>query len=370
MYTRRSYTIKNMLLWTRRNIYVFIILSIIPVLLYTGLRWYWLHLPWLPIGLIGTAVAFIIGFKNNASYDRLWEARKIWGGIVNTSRSFTIMINDFINNDHADNPISEDELTKIRKELVMRHVGWMTSLRYALRTRKPWEISYLNKADREYIDNRLIVEEHAVPLEKALNGYLSEKEKQYVLTKKNKQTACINLQSKQLRNLKERGLIWEFSYLEMEKTLVELYTLQGKAERIKNFPYPRQFATLNRFFVWIFIFLLPYGMMSEFYKIGKAIVKENRELYFPYPEVSYHYLIELIGQNFVWFTIPFTVIIAWIFHTMERIGETSENPFEGNPNDVPITTMSRGIEIDIRQMIEDDENEIPLPIPEQDHIQM
>ncbi|MFL0066893.1 hypothetical protein V3A08_14620 [Tenacibaculum maritimum] len=55
---------------------------------------------------------------------------------------------------------------------------------------------------------------------------------------------------------------------------------------------------------------------------------------------------------------------------MERIGETSENPFEGNTNDVPITTMARDIEIDIRQMIGDDENETPAPIPEQDHIQM
>ncbi|MFL0089830.1 bestrophin family ion channel [Tenacibaculum maritimum] len=369
MYTRRNYTVKSMLLWTRRSIYIFIILSTIPVLLYTVLRWYWLHLPWLPIGLVGTAVAFITGFKNNTSYSRLWEARKIWGGIVNTSRSFTIMVNDFIDAKEGNASITKKELADIKKRLIMRHIGWMTSLRYALRSQKPWELSYVNKADREYIDSRIKVSEHTIPLEEALAPYLSDAEKKYVLNKKNRQTACINLQSKDLKALKDNGFIWKFSYLEMERTLVQLYDLQGKAERIKNFPYPRQFATLNRFFVWIFIFFLPYGMMCEFDKIGKNVVA-FMEQFKPYPDVGYHHLIELIGIHFVWFTIPFSVIIAWIFHTMERIGETSENPFEGNTNDVPITTMARDIEIDIRQMIGDDENEIPAPIPEQDHIQM
>jgi len=155
----------------------------------------------------------------------------------------------------------------------------------------------------------------------------------------------------------------------MEQMMVEFFTLQGKAERIKNFPYPRQFATLNRFFIWIFVLLLPFGMMHEFDEIGNEIVAltETWELH---PEGNFHYIIEFIGPNFVWFTIPFSVIISWIFHTMERIGEVSENPFEGIANDVPITTMARGIEIDIRQMIEDDVNEIPDPIAEQNGIQM
>ncbi|WP_108869174.1 bestrophin family protein [Aquimarina aquimarini] len=359
MLTRKNYPLRAMLLWTRRNIYVFIILSAIPVVLYTQLHWYWLHLPWLPIGVLGTAVAFVIGFKNNASYDRLWEARKIWGGIVNTSRSFTIMVNDFITNEHAIKKLSDEELFSIRKKMILRHIAWMTSLRHALRTPKPWEVSIRNKADKEYM-KRHKVRERTYTLEDELEGYVSNDEKQYILSKRNKQTACINLQSKHLRNIKEQGLIWQFSYLEIEKILVELYTLQGKCERIKNFPYPRQFATLNYIFVWIFIFLLPFGMMNEFDEIGIKIV-ENMNQYKPYPIGGYHYIIELIGKHFVWFTVPFSAILSWVFHTMERIGESTENPFEGNPNDVPITTMSRGIEIDIRQMIDDDENKIPEP---------
>ncbi|HLT53908.1 MAG TPA: bestrophin family ion channel [Flavobacteriaceae bacterium] len=78
MYTKRNYSLRDLLRWTRHDIYKFVLVSIIPILLYVFLNWKWLHLPWLPIALVGTAVAFIIGFKNSASYDRLWEARKIW----------------------------------------------------------------------------------------------------------------------------------------------------------------------------------------------------------------------------------------------------------------------------------------------------
>ncbi len=53
--------------------------------------------------MVGTAVAFITGFKNNASYDRLWEARQIYGAIVNSSRSWGIMVVDFVTPKHAQN---------------------------------------------------------------------------------------------------------------------------------------------------------------------------------------------------------------------------------------------------------------------------
>ncbi len=349
-----------MLLWTRRNVYKFIIISTIPTVLYGVFDWKFLHLPWLPIALVGSALAFIVSFKNNASYGRLWEARKVWGGIVNASRSFTIMINDFITNEHTDEKLSDKELFKIRKELVLRHVAWMSSLRHALRSPKPWEMSNVNTSDREYMKN-IQINERKYSLEEELEGYLSIEEKKYVLTKKNKQAACLNLQSKQLRDLKERGVIWEFSFLEMESLLVELFTLQGKLERIKNFPYPRQFATLNLFFVWIFVCLLPFGIINVFDEIGMELIASSE---------APSKMITFIGNSFVWLSIPFSVIVSWIFHTMERIGEVSENPFEGIANDVPITTMSRGIEIDMRQMIDDDPSTIPEPIQEQYNIQM
>lgn len=65
-------------------------------------------------------------------------------------------------------------------------------------------------------------------------------------------------------------------------------------------------------------------------------------------------------EYFIWLSIPFSALISWVFHTMEMVGEYSENPFEGLYNDVPITSMARGIERDIRQML--DETELPEKI--------
>ena len=145
--------------------------------------------------------------------------------------------------------------------------------------------------------------------------------------------------------------------MEMNTMLTEFYTLQGKSERIKNFPYPRQFATLNYIFVWLFILMLPFGIMEGFEAIGKHIIED---LSHHQSRTSWGHLIqEFIAQHFVWFSIPFSALLAWVFHTMEAIGENTENPFEGGPNDVPITDLSRGIEIDIRQLIDD--TNIPEP---------
>ena len=368
MYTNRKYPFKGMMKWTRRDIYKFIIIGAVPVYLFKGLGFYWLHLPWLPIGVVGTAVAFIVSFKNNASYDRLWEARKIYGGIVNGSRSFTLMLNDFISNAHAKSPLSEKELFNIRKEMVLRHVAWMTSLRHALRQHKPWEPSKTDKADQEFLA-RLEIREFKYSLEEELEGYVSKEELKEILSKKNKQSACLKLQSKQLHKLKDAGLIEDFRHMEMQGMMTEFFTLQGKVERIKNFPYPRQFATLNYYFVWIFILLLPLGMMHEFEQIGHEVVSAIHE-HMKVHTSPVHDVVEFVGKNFIWFTIPFTVIVSWIFHTMERIGENTENPFEGNGNDIPITTMSRGIEIDMRQMIDDDAELIPAPIETQFNIQL
>jgi len=318
MYTNRKYPFKGMMKWTRRDIYKFIIIGAVPVYLFKGLGFYWLHLPWLPIGVVGTAVAFIVSFKNNASYDRLWEARKIYGGIVNGSRS--------------------------------------------------WEPSKTDKADQEFLA-RLEIREFKYSLEEELEGYVSKEELKEILSKKNKQSACLKLQSKQLHKLKDAGLIEDFRHMEMQGMMTEFFTLQGKVERIKNFPYPRQFATLNYYFVWIFILLLPLGMMHEFEQIGHEVVSAIHE-HMKVHTSPVHDVVEFVGKNFIWFTIPFTVIVSWIFHTMERIGENTENPFEGNGNDIPITTMSRGIEIDMRQMIDDDAELIPAPIETQFNIQL
>ena len=348
MYIKKQYHILTVLSWTKRYIFIFLLLSVIPVILYDLVGWKWLHLPWLPIGLIGTALAFISGFKNNAAYGRLWEARKIYGGIVNASRTLTTMVNDFITNEFASQKYSEEEHFAIRKEIILRHVAWMTALRHSLRKPKEWESSFHNKSDKEFM-KLVAVDEYQHTLEEQLEGYLSIQEKAEVLSKTNKQTACLKLQSNHFKRLKLIGLLDDFRHIEFKNSIEELFTLQGKAERIKNFPYPRQFATLNTIFVWIFIFLIPFGLMNEFEHIGIMLSKSNNNF---------------ITQNFVWVSVPFAMILSWIFMLIERVGDTSENPFDGGMNNgVPITTMSRGIEIDIREMINDNPKDIPKPYP-------
>lgn len=348
MYTKKNYSLKNMVWWTRYDTALLVIIALIPVILYEVFDQKWLHLPWLPIAVVGTAVAFIISFQNNASYDRVWEARKIWGGIVNSSRAWGILVNDFITNDFTEDKASDAGLRAIRKELIFRHVAWLTALRHAMRQPRPWEHVMKHPTNREW-GEAIGVREQRFTLEEELQPYLSEEELAYVLSKSNKATQIISLQSKELRQLRTRKLIEDFRHMEMENTLAELYALQGKSERIKNFPYPRQYATLNWTFLWIFVLLLPFGVMFEFDKIGAEMVAK-------YPH---------IGRNFVWLSVPFSVLVMWVFHTMERIGRVSENPFEGTPNDVPITTISRGIEIDLREMIDEDPESIPPAIEAQ-----
>ncbi|MEM1134647.1 MAG: bestrophin family ion channel, partial [Bacteroidota bacterium] len=151
-----------------------------------------------------------------------------------------------------------------------------------------------------------------------------------VTNKANTCTGIIHLQSQELKKLRSLDLIDDFRHVEMGKILTEFYTLQGKSERIKNFPLPRQYATVSFYFVWLFILLLPYTFIGAFASLG---------------------------TNYIWLTIPSTVIVAWVFYTMERIGDYSENPFEGTVNDVPITSLSRTIEIDLREML----NEMDIP---------
>ncbi|MEP5339837.1 MAG: bestrophin family ion channel [Algibacter sp.] len=358
MYTKRIFPVSGVLKWTRRYIFLFLIFALIPVFLFDIVGLKWLHVPWLPLGVLGTAVAFIVSFKNNASYDRLWEARKIWGGIVNASRSWTIMVKDFINNDHADIEQTEEELQGVKRELVHRHVAWLTALRYQMREDKPWEMHLKSKkSNREFRASNFRVCEDEITLEREIKKYLSDDEFKEIFAKGNKASQILGVQSRRLKELMKVGLIEDFRHMEMTNMLVEFYELQGKSERIKNFPYPRQFATLNYLFVWIFILLIPYGIMEEFESFGDNILNglQNHEEHFSFM----HQAQKIIAKHFVWFSVPFSALISWVFHTMELIGENTENPFEGGPNDIPITDMSRGIEIDIRQLIDD--TDIPEP---------
>ena len=77
-----------MVLWTRVETLIYLFYADIITILYKVLGFTFLNLPWIPVALIGTAVTFLVGFQNQSAYGRIWEARKIWGAIVNTSRTW------------------------------------------------------------------------------------------------------------------------------------------------------------------------------------------------------------------------------------------------------------------------------------------
>lgn len=327
MHVGRHYSLVEVMFWTRRETAIFVVLAAAPTLLFQLAGWTWLGVPWLPIALVGTAVAFITGFKNNASYGRLWEARQIWGGIVNTSRSFTMQVRSFVEDEGA------------HATLVRRHLAWMTALRFALREPRTWETA--QRVDNVEYSAWYRVPERDGDLGAELGRLIDAEEQAYVMARKNRATHLIALQSQMLAGLARAGRISEVRHVELERTLALLLEHQGKCERIKNFPYPRQFATLNLLFVWLFILLVPFGLLLEFQKLGPGLV---------------------------WMTIPCSVIVAWVFHMMDKIGESSENPFEGSPNDVPISAMSRAIEIDLREML--GEQELPAALQPSNNILM
>lgn len=344
MYTRRTYKAIELAAWTRFDTLRFLIIITAWVSAYYWLDLAWLKIPWTPLALIGTAVAFIIGFQNNATYDRIWEARKIWGGIVNTSRTLGMFLQDMITNEYCNKAYSEEQLRSEVKTITYRHIAWMTALRHAMRAPKQWETTSNQKTNKEW---GIMPPERMTTIEDDIKGYLNEKDLEDAFSKDNKPTALLYQQSHHLRSLKEKGVIWEFSFLELEGVLQELLTLQGKSERIKNFPYPRQFATLNHFFMWILLMFLPVALVPQFADIGNEMSAQ-------YP---------VLGDLFIWLAVPIYSAVSWIFHTMERIGRTGDNPFEGTSNDVPISAIARGIEIDLRQNLGENKADIPKQFP-------
>jgi len=325
MRTDQTYSLRETLVWTRRELAVFVALATVPTALYALGGITWIAIPWLPISLIGTAVAFITGFKNNASYGRLWEARKIWGGLVNTSRLWTAQALDYTREDREE--AAEGDVEE-RRKLVYRTLAFLTALRYQLRQPQAWE----NMDQRHAVEyqRNYRVAEWTGDLAEELSAFLEPGELENALRAPNRATQILALQSSHLQDLVARGMLNDFQRLSLTKTLERFFDDQGRSERIKKFPYPRQFAALNLYFIWLFIGLVPFGLLNEF---------------------------AALGEGFVWLTIPASTIVAWVFHTMDKIGGASENPFEGGPNDVPITSMVRTIEIDLRQML----GEVDIP---------
>ncbi|MFT7592004.1 MAG: putative membrane protein [bacterium] len=320
MYIKRKYGLWMTFNWSKKPFIVGFLYSF-GISLTSYLLDFYIAIPWQPISIIGIAVAFYLGFKNNSSYDRTWEARKIWGSIVNNSRSFGASVTTFVQGEDAD---------KIHKELIYRHIAWMSSLRHQLRLSRPWE--HEGRLNTKYAPT--VCEDYMVQLEDDLIPFLPQDEMEYIEEKSNGATHILMIQTRRLQALKDEGYYEDFRHMELHSLVTKLYADQGKAERIKNFPFPRQYASTAIWLTFVFCALVPFGLLNIF-------KGTDTWMYWLGPFIS--------------------ALIIWIFFLMEKIGDYSENPFEGTYNDVPITSIARKIEIDLREMINDDN--IPAPTP-------
>lgn len=343
MYVKRNLSLKMILSFAWKHLLFYAIYGSIVVFAYHWLDHHHpnkldIALPFQPISVIGIAVAFYVGFKNNQSYDRFWEGRKIWGGIVNYSRTWGNQVLSFITLRHTDGSISKTELKEIQKRMIYRHIAWINALRLQLRRPSSFSIKYDKKHSGKYYQGNPNGEDWKRDVGPFLS-YGSDVEacKQY----KNVATQIIRLQGEELKNFIDKGLIEDFRHMDMMSSLEEFYNLQGKAERIKNTPLPRQYSFFSNVFVWIFILLMPFGLVGEF---------------------------SGMGHDMIWLTVPMYMLIAWIFVTMEMVGDNSEDPFENFVNDVPMTALCRTIEIDLREML--GETDLPEKTQAKDGILM
>lgn len=332
MYIRKNFPLRGVLAFSWMHLVWLSLWGGIAVSIFHFTGWEWLKIPWLPISLIGTAVAFYLGFKNNSSYDRMWEARKIWGAIVNDSRAWGTASINFVSTLFSEGK-GEEETQRAHQRLVYRHIAWLYKLRQQLLIPTAWEhdqspSKYVRREAERRASRSGVHKFDEETLQETLSKLLAPAELEGIMAAKNGATQLIHHQSKDLKALRSQGLIDDFRHMELQQLLTNFYTHQGKAERIKKFPFPRQYGSISSYFIGIFIILMPFGLLAEFAKI--------------------------VGpESANWLTILFTALVGWVFVMMELVGDYSENPFQRQGNDIPMLSLVRTIEIDMRQMLEE-----------------
>ena len=278
---------RGVIFYNRYAIAAFAALALVAYVLYNILGITDMCLPIAPVSIIGVGLAIFLGFRNSSAYDRWWEARKIWGGIVNYSRSWAMQVTSFIQpSEHMD----AAAVRRVRKRLVYRHIAWLYAL--AMHLRKNLDLP-------------------------ALRPFLDDADFERLPTFRNVPAQLNNLQSKELEEVYRLGGSNNFRHSDLNAILVEFYNLQGRAERIKNTVFPFYYNFFTKVFLWLFLLILPFALVD---KMG-------------------------------WESIPLSVAISFVFHILDKSGTVTESPFEGRAADTPMTTLCRTIEIDLRQML-------------------
>lgn len=246
----------------------------------------WAALEQIPLSLFGSAIGVVLAFRNSTSYARWWEARVLWGSIVNNSRSWGRLVTTTMRNKEN----AGADLMAMRRRLVYYQIAWVHALRQHLRRLEPLG---------------------------ELAGILPADEVEQLRAEKNVPVAIQQWQSALLRDALDAGWIDVAQWHAMNQSLDDLVDAQGGAERIKNTPMPRQYDYLPQLFAQMFCFLLPLVMVSS------------------------------MG----WFTPLGSTLVGFIFLSLDKIGRDLEDPFDNTIHDIPLTSITRTIEINLRQML-------------------
>ena len=253
------------------------------------------EVPSLVPSILGPALAFFIGFNNNQAYDRWWEARKIWGALVNDSRSWTRQMMYYTSANSAE---EINELRKLRRRTVYRHIAFLYALKENLRGSD----------------------------EKSFKKFLKPKEYEQVISHSNIHNAILNEQSNDLEYLSKRQWVDGFRFIEMNQTLTNFCDQMGMSERIKNTVFPSTYIFYTRVFIWFLIVSMTFVAT------------------------------DLVG----FWSIPIGVFVGYVFLVTHKVGLTILNPFESTPSGISLDQITRTIEINLLETL--GEKEIPKPI--------
>lgn len=261
--------------------------AIVIAILYENFHFTRISIPIAVPAIMGTVLSLLLGFRSNQAYDRWWEARHIWGAIVNDSRTLARQIICF-----TDVVYDGDEVHQFRERFVRRQIAWCFSLGQFLRG---------ESATRG-------LERHLMPDE-------VEELRLYDHTP----SAILDLHARDLKMALDNGWINRFQQVELDRTLSRLCDAMGKCERIKNTVFPVTYSMYIHLSMLLFIALLPFAVI-QFFGLMEA---------------------------------PVVVAIATSFLLIEKMAIHLQDPFENKPTDTPVTTIARGIEKNLSQMIQD-----------------
>ena len=211
--------------WENSIILIFICIAAYVIDIYVIKNY--IEVPSIVPGILGPALAFFIGFNNNQAYDRWWEARKIWGGLVNDSRSWA---RQMIYNTSANLPKKENDLNNVKRRTIYRHIAFLYALKDSLRGE---EKGYFKK-------------------------FLTPKEAELVQTESNIHNAILNNQSKDLEYMYRMQYINGYKFIEFNRMIVKFCEGMGMSERINNTVFPTTYIFYTRVFIWFLIISITF----------------------------------------------------------------------------------------------------------------